>query len=144
MKPTLEEALFAEALERPAPERAAFLDGACRGDRALRQRLEALLAADREPDKLPPENAPAIKATVKLEPPPSEDETIGKKIGPYKLLQKIGECGCGAVYMAGQEQPVHRRVALKVIKLGMDTKAVIARFEAVRTAAPFLAAITIE
>ena len=56
------------------------------------------------------------------------------KIGPYKLLQKIGEGGCGCVYMAEQEKPVRRRVALKVIKLGMDTKNVIARFEAERQA----------
>ena len=64
----------------------------------------------------------------------SADETLGSRIGPYKLLQKIGEGGCGVVYMAEQEQPVRRRVALKIIKLGMDTKNVIARFEAERQA----------
>ena len=63
-----------------------------------------------------------------------EDEFIGKCIGPYKLLQRIGEGGCGVVYMAEQEKPVRRRVALKVIKLGMDTKSVVARFEAERQA----------
>ena len=56
------------------------------------------------------------------------------RIGPYKLLQKLGEGGCGVVYMAEQEQPIRRRVALKIIKLGMDTKNVIARFEAERQA----------
>jgi serine/threonine protein kinase len=63
-----------------------------------------------------------------------EDEFVGSIIGPYKLLQRIGEGGCGAVYMAEQEKPVRRRVAFKVIKLGMDTKSVIARFEAERQA----------
>src|SRR5712691_6939814 len=58
----------------------------------------------------------------------------GDRIGPYRLLQEIGHGGCGVVYMAEQEKPVRRRVALKVIKLGMDTKAVIARFEAERQA----------
>ena len=64
----------------------------------------------------------------------STDEELGTRIGPYKLLQKIGEGGCGVVYMAEQEMPVRRRVALKIIKLGMDTKNVIARFEAERQA----------
>ena len=62
------------------------------------------------------------------------DEGLGTRIGHYKLLQKIGEGGCGVVYMAEQEEPVRRRVALKIIKLGMDTKNVIARFEAERQA----------
>ena len=61
-------------------------------------------------------------------------EKPGDKIGRYKLLQQIGEGGCGVVYMAEQEEPVRRRVALKVIKLGMDTKQVVARFEAERQA----------
>src|SRR6266481_4112454 len=76
-----------------------------------------------------------------LEQPPPEavpDTGVGEKpgdrIGRYKLLQQIGEGGCGVVYMADQEEPVRRRVALKVIKLGMDTKQVIARFEAERQA----------
>ena len=61
-------------------------------------------------------------------------EKPGDRIGRYKLLEKIGEGGCGVVYMAAQEEPVRRRVALKVIKLGMDTRQVIARFEAERQA----------
>ena len=65
---------------------------------------------------------------------PSVDEQIGIWIGPYKLLEKIGEGGCGVVYMAEQEKPIRRKVALKIIKLGMDTKSVIARFEAERQA----------
>src|SRR5437588_7662057 len=71
-----------------------------------------------------------IEARAELEPP----EQIGDCIGRYKLLQKIGEGGCGEVYMAQQEEPVRRRVALKVIKLGMDTRQVVARFEAERQA----------
>src|SRR3989442_670069 len=65
---------------------------------------------------------------------PLDTENPGERIGRYKLLQQIGEGGCGVVYMAEQEEPVRRRVALKVIKLGMDTKSVIARFEAERQA----------
>ena len=71
------------------------------------------------------ENSDALEKT---------DEAIGKCVGPYKLLQRIGEGGCGVVYMAEQEKPVRRKVALKIIKLGMDTKSVIARFEAERQA----------
>ena len=78
----------------------------------------------------------AAEATNVL--PPSF-EKAGDRIGRYKLLQQIGEGGCGVVYMAEQEEPVRRRVALKVIKLGMDTKSVIARFEAERQALAFFA-----
>ncbi len=118
------------ALARPPAERAVFLEGACLGDPALRQRLEALLqahAAAGAPLSPPPQS------TIKIEPPPP-DEALGKNIGPYKLLEKIGEGGFGAVYVAEQREPVKRRVALKIIKLGMDTKQVIARFEAERQA----------
>src|ERR1043166_2096422 len=76
--------------------------------------------------------APGPKGTIQLNLPPSEK--AGDRIGRYKLLQPIGEGGCGVVYMAEQEEPVRRKVALKVIKLGMDTKSVIARFEAERQA----------
>src|SRR3989441_9574572 len=130
-----EESFFAAALERPVPERAAFLDGACRGDPALRQRLEALLAAHEQTNALPPPPAEAstrpAQPTIKIEP---VDEALGRMIGRYKLLEKIGEGGCGVVYVAEQAEPVRRRVALKVIKLGMDTKQVITRFEAERQA----------
>jgi hypothetical protein len=126
-----EEALVRAASEMPAEQREAFLDTMSAGDPGLRSRLAELLGRLEKRSKAP--EAQHLSATVKIEPPP-EDEAIGKNIGPYKLLQKIGEGGCGAVYMADQEQPVHRRVAVKVIKLGMDTKAVIARFEAERQA----------
>ena len=75
-----------------------------------------------------------VRPTVKLDLPDTGDEAEGQTLGHYKLLQKIGEGGCGVVYMAEQERPIRRRVALKVIKLGMDTKQVVARFEAERQA----------
>jgi serine/threonine protein kinase len=134
-----EAALFAAALERPPSERAAFLDGACHGDAPLRQRLEALLSANDATDALPepeerkPGGAPlrTIKLNLTDELP---DESIGQKIGRYKILERVGEGGCGVVYVAEQTEPVRRRVALKVIKLGMDTRQVVARFEAERQA----------
>jgi serine/threonine protein kinase/WD40 repeat protein len=132
-----EEWIIRQARQRPAAERAAFLDGACAGDLALRERLERLPAAPDQPEEVLADgiDAATMKVTIKLDfADESADEAVGQVIGHYKLLQKIGEGGCGAVYMADQEQPVHRRVAVKVIKLGMDTKAVIARFEAERQA----------
>src|SRR5881394_1414987 len=130
-----EEALFRAAAELTRVARRAFLDQACAGDAALRQRLEALLAAHDEPDPLLTADGPAAKATMKVEfPDESPDEVVGQKIGRYKILEKVGEGGCGVVYVAEQTEPVRRRVALKVIKLGMDTKAVVARFEAERQA----------
>ena len=124
--------LFAAVLAKSPGERSVFLDGACLGDDALRQRLEALLAAHAAPDELPP--APAVKGTIKLEFTETPDEAVGQKIGRYKILERVGEGGCGVVYVAEQTEPVRRRVALKVIKLGMDTKQVVARFEAERQA----------
>jgi len=83
---------------------------------------------------LPSPDAPGVAATIKLDLTDAEDEAVGTTIGRYKILEKVGEGGCGVVYVAEQTQPVRRRVALKVIKLGMDTKAVVARFEAERQA----------
>src|SRR5450756_2201053 len=132
------ETLFDAALELKDPAgRAAFLERECAGDLPLRARLERLLCAHGEskiffadcgPALVPAESGHAVQDTGKVE------EEAGRCIGPYKLLQKIGEGGCGVVYMAEQEKPVRRRVALKIIKLGMDTKNVIARFEAERQA----------
>jgi serine/threonine protein kinase len=132
MNPNREELLFGLALTKSASERAEFLDRECGEDQALRQRLEALLAAHDAPDELSP--APAAKATMKLEFADAPDEAVGQTLGRYKLMERLGEGGCGVVYVAEQTQPVRRRVALKVIKLGMDTKAVVARFEAERQA----------
>ena len=128
-----EEAIF-DAAEQLAPDkRAAYLDQACGDDKDLRAQVEALLKAHEQAgDFLAEPVANAAKPTVVLSFPVTEKS--GDVIGRYKLLQQIGEGGCGVVYMAEQEEPVRRRVALKVIKLGMDTKSVIARFEAERQA----------
>ncbi|MGD0813603.1 MAG: serine/threonine-protein kinase [Verrucomicrobiota bacterium] len=125
-----EEVLLAAALEISADKRDAFLKDACLGDPALRQRLKTRLAAHDNPEPLPP----AVAATIKLDLAEAGDEAVGRTIGRYKVLEKIGEGGCGVVYVAEQTEPVRRRVALKVIKLGMDTKQVVARFEAERQA----------
>ncbi len=122
------------ALELCEPERSAYLGKACAGDVALRQRVKALLNAHEQAGgflSAPPARVD-FKRTMLMNVLPTEKP--GDKIGHYKLLQQIGEGGCGVVYMAEQEEPVRRRVALKVIKLGMDTKEVIARFEAERQA----------
>src|SRR5664280_1710361 len=122
------------ALEFRGLERAVYLDKACAGDAVLRQRVEALLRAHEQAENFleaPPAGLD-FKRTAPVNMPLTEKP--GDKIGRYKLLQQIGEGGCGVVYMAEQEEPVRRRVALKVIKLGMDTKSVIARFEAERQA----------
>jgi len=127
-----EREVFLAALERPSPaERAAFLDAVCGKDGPLRARLEALLRHHSE-DGFLEEPAADLEGTLVSE--PLVRESAGTVIGRYKLLQKIGEGGMGVVYMAQQEEPVRRRVALKIIKLGMDTKQVVARFEAERQA----------
>jgi serine/threonine protein kinase len=120
--------VFEAALELPPGQREAYLEQASAGDPELFQRIRALLRA-------------AEKSTEFLAPTPSKHEASlpaiekpGDRIGRYKLLQQIGEGGCGIVYMAAQEEPIRRHVALKVIKLGMDTRQVIARFEAERQA----------
>jgi WD40 repeat protein len=129
-----EEALFALALEKPAGKRSAFLDVVCEADPALRHRLENLLAAYDSPDELSPDGAPPVVGTIKLDALDPPDEAVGQTLGRYKLLERLGEGGCGVVYVAEQTTPVRRRVAFKVIKLGMDTKQVVARFEAERQA----------
>jgi serine/threonine protein kinase/tetratricopeptide (TPR) repeat protein len=129
---TREEWIIRQARERPAAERPVFLDGACAGEVALRERLEALLAArDQTTQATEPE---AARPTIKLDLADAPDEAVGQTLGRYKLLERVGEGGCGVVYVAEQTEPVRRRVALKVIKLGMDTKQVVARFEAERQA----------
>jgi len=127
--------IFDAALACSNPtERTVYLDKACAGQPELRQRVEALLAAhDQATGFLENPNARTNpNPTVRLELP--GDERIGDVIGHYKIREKIGEGGCGVVYVADQEKPVRRRVALKVVKLGMDTKQVVARFEAERQA----------
>src|SRR5215472_1797970 len=127
-----EDLIVREAQKRPPAERSAFLDGACVCDDALRTRLGVLLSAPDQGDRTStPESSPP---TLRLDLAEFVDEAVGQMVGRYKVLEKIGEGGYGAVYLAEQEQPVRRKVALKVIKLGMDTKAVVARFEAERQA----------
>ena len=129
--PSIDEIFFA-AMERESPEaRAAYLDEVCGSDLDLRRRVERLL--DAQPKMGSFLDSPAAGPTMNL-PPPQVMEGPGTVIGPYKLLEQIGEGGMGIVYMAEQTQPVRRKVALKIIKPGMDTKQVIARFEAERQA----------
>ena len=123
------EAVFEQALKFKPEERGAFLAGACGQDVELRRRVEELLQAQSEARGFLP-TEPGSKSTMVL----PLTEQPGDRIGRYKLRENLGEGGCGVVYVAEQEEPVRRRVALKVIKLGMDTRAVVARFEAERQA----------
>ena len=125
-----EEALFEKALALPSgEEREAFLLSACQGDSSLEDRVRRLIAAyDRAGDFMNSQTLTEAPGTAAL------SEKTGSIIDRYKLLQKIGEGGMGVVYMAEQTEPVTRQVALKIIKLGMDTKQVVARFEAERQA----------
>ena len=143
----MEDAIFFTALHMTDPEqRRVFLDQACMGNPALRSIVEEMISTQTDAedllergrsafsllsDKLP---VPVLENDAAEDGPGAVDERIGTQIGCYKILQRIGEGGCGVVYMAEQEKPIRRKVALKVIKLGMDTKNVIARFEAERQA----------
>jgi eukaryotic-like serine/threonine-protein kinase len=98
-----------------ADERRAFLEFACRDDAARLTRLEELLEIQRDADEF--------------------FEALGARIGPYRFIDRLGSGGCGVVYLAEQQAPVKRQVALKIIRLGMDTESVIARFEAERRGA---------
>jgi serine/threonine protein kinase len=126
-----EQSIFIEALERDEPrQRASFLNEACAGNAELRRRVERLL--HRHDDAGSFLEAPAAGLAASTD--SSIAECVGSVIGPYKLLQQIGEGGMGVVFMAEQMAPVQRTVALKIIKPGMDTRQVIARFEAERQA----------
>jgi serine/threonine-protein kinase len=128
-----EREIFAGAVEKETEsERRAFLDGACGGDSGLRQRVEALLSEQPGLGSFLESPAAAAYSPTIAERPLTE--APGTVIGPYKLLEQIGEGGFGVVFMAEQTAPVKRKVALKVIKPGMDTRQVIARFEAERQA----------
>ncbi len=122
-----ERSIFLAALERStAQERKGFIEDACAGDSALLERVKNLLESHEE--SMGPLDAPPPGVAATADRPVCE--CPGTVIGPYKLLQQIGEGGMGVVYMAEQQEPVMRRVALKIIKPGMDSKQVIARFEA--------------
>jgi serine/threonine protein kinase len=121
--------IFTEALRLKEADRANYVASACGNDQTLRERVENLLEAFKKDYGLLEESSehltPRMASAVPI-------EEAGNRVGRYKLLQQIGEGGCGVVFMAEQEAPVRRLVALKVIKPGMDTKNVIARFEAER------------
>jgi hypothetical protein len=128
-----EKEIFFAALEQTTPEaRNGFLDGVCSGKGELRQRVDKLLADHFGADSFM--HAAAVNGIVGEVSSATMVEGPGSRIGRYKLLQKLGEGGFGIVYMAEQKDPVKRRVALKILKLGMDTKQVVARFEAERQA----------
>jgi serine/threonine protein kinase/WD40 repeat protein len=130
-----EEELFEAALQLHDPaERAAYLDRECAGNPTLRAEVESLLAAHEKAGAFI-EQPVGGQGTIELQTADMpQAEQGGERIGRYKLLEKIGEGGFGDVWMAEQEEPVRRRVALKIIKLGMDTREVVARFEAERQA----------
>ena len=139
--PNRERKIFEAALELASEEvRSCYLIGACGADAEMRARIETLLRSYEKIGgflSMNDANSPAAlsaKALVVKTGMFRLTEKAGDRVGRYKLLQQIGEGGCGVVYMAEQEEPVRRMVALKVIKLGMDTKGVIARFEAERQA----------
>jgi hypothetical protein len=139
------DAIFFTALNIAEEDsRRAFLEQACAGDARLLAAVDGLLAAHSATEGFFGGNATALTLTAEdfqasadehiFEESAAVDERVGSWIGRYKLLQRLGEGGCGVVYMAEQAEPVRRRVAVKIIKLGMDTKSVIARFEAERQA----------
>ncbi len=126
-----ESQVFLGALQRATPaERSAYLDEACAGQPQLRAAVEALLHAHASDPGFLQRPAPAVVATT--------DEPISERpgtvIGPYRLLEQIGEGGFGVVFLAQQLTPVRRPVALKILKPGMDTRQVVARFDAERQA----------
>lgn len=133
--PDREQEIFSEAAERTGRDRDAYLNQACADDPALRARVESLLEAIDQVqgvgflDKPTGGTGESPSASS-----PQSDEPLGSSIGPYTLRQTIGEGGFGTVYLAEQSKPIERRVALKIIKLGMDTREVMARFDAERQA----------
>src|SRR5436305_12484337 len=141
--------IFLAAVEKPgSAERQALLQKACGADEELRRQVEALLRQHEQasgflksppPGVLPTADTGERAADSPLAPAAgardaAAAEAVGSRIGPYKLMQKLGEGGMGTVYLAEQEEPVKRRVALKIIKAGMDSAHVIARFEHERQA----------
>src|SRR5262245_47727051 len=128
-----EESLFAAALEKSSTaERRAFLEQACGGDVALRERVERLLAADEHTRGVLERSPDAASATIwAAEPPLAADRLFA---GRYELRERLGTGGMGEVWVADQLQPVRRRVALKVIRTGLDSSRVLARFEQERQA----------
>src|SRR4051794_12676221 len=132
VQPSDKRAIFERALGfESGAEREAYLENACAGKPEMRAQVDSLLKAHNDVGSFL--DGPAFDAQ-RTDPMEAISEQPGTIIGPYKLLEQIGEGGFGVVFMAEQERPVRRRVALKVIKPGMDTRQVIARFEAERQA----------
>jgi len=131
-----EREIFLEALEQPSKEaRAAFVERATAGDPELKEAVQALIESDEAETVLQHGAVERLRESMQTAGKLAlEEEQIGQLIGRYKLLEKIGEGGFGVVYRAEQREPVRRLVAVKVIKLGMDTKSIVARFEAERQA----------
>ena len=126
-----ESGIFKAAVKLPPDRRAAYLDQACGSDAELRAEIESLLHAH--------DATCGFLEDLPAGPDPTEDyqpiaERPGTVIGPYKLMEQIGEGGFGLVFVAEQQHPIRRKVALKIIKPGMDTRDIIARFEAERQA----------
>src|SRR5271163_2791823 len=125
----VEDALFAAAWHLSTRQRTSFLANVCRSDPELRLRLEARLAklspSTESTSDLETESEFDADATITSEGVLPREELIGQTIGRYKLVEMLGEGGFGTVYVAEQEEPVKRRVALKITKLGMDTKRVV-------------------
>ena len=117
--------LFLEAIDSPdAASRTAFLAASCANEPELRRTIEEMVEDHFAAEKFM--TGPAVRELTELEEP--------EVVGPYKVLLRLGEGGCGIVYLAEQQEPIRRRVALKIIKAGMDTASVVARFEAERQA----------
>ncbi|HEX2836707.1 MAG TPA: protein kinase, partial [Phycisphaerales bacterium] len=131
--------IFDLAMAAAPQDRPALLDHECAGNADLRRRVEAMIAAAADETFL---SSPTADPSATIRTQSAGDPTLfsplregpGTRIGPYKILQLIGEGGFGSVFMAEQTAPVHRKVALKIIKLGMDTRQVVARFEQERQA----------
>ncbi len=131
-RPQIDEAeIFAVASAMPVEDRGAYFDAACGEDLALRARIERLVGSHEASGFM---KAPSVTPEIEEQMARLKPEEAGEMIGPYKLREEIGEGGFGTVWVADQEQPMRRRVALKIIKMGMDTKDVIARFEQERQA----------
>src|SRR6476620_576502 len=116
--------IFLEASELSPDQRGPFLDRACRGNASVRARVQALLDADTAANQFLVGDAHRVLASESSQARLNDESA--RQIGPYRLLEVIGEGGFGTVYLAEQDQPVHRRVALKLVKLGMDSKQVVA------------------
>lgn len=126
-----ESGIFKVAVKLAPDQRAAFLDKACDSNQELRREVESLLRAHDTSGNFLRENSSPPQQTADYD---AISERPGTVIGPYKLMEQIGEGGFGLVFVAEQQEPVRRKVALKIIKPGMDTRQVIARFEAERQA----------